>query len=145
VHIVTKEVEFDAGHRVPDHKSKCQNPHGHRYKVKVHIEGPLQTVGSSNGMVLDFSDIKSMLTSRVHDWLDHGFMVYTGDSVLREAFATVMDMWKIVLVDFVPTAENLAENIYTDLSEYMAKVKMAGNIIAVEVHETPTSIATYHP
>jgi 6-pyruvoyltetrahydropterin/6-carboxytetrahydropterin synthase len=38
---VTKIVEWDMGHRVPNHKSKCRNPHGHRYRLEVTIGGPL--------------------------------------------------------------------------------------------------------
>ena len=38
---ISKEVQFDAGHRVPNHASKCKNPHGHRYRVVVHCAGEI--------------------------------------------------------------------------------------------------------
>ena len=39
--IITKLLEIDMGHRIPQHKSKCFNPHGHRYKFEVGVEGEL--------------------------------------------------------------------------------------------------------
>jgi len=148
---VTKDVEFDMGHRVPNHKSKCRNPHGHRYKVAVTIEGTLQREGSSEGMVEDFGDLKQVMMEKIHDPLDHGFMVYRDDFQLVAAF--IHDEteegdeesqlypkhdWKVIVVDFVPTAENLARWCYDRLREHYPLT-----IRFVEVWETPTSKATY--
>jgi 6-pyruvoyltetrahydropterin/6-carboxytetrahydropterin synthase len=59
---ITKIIERDMGHRVLNHKSKCSNLHGHRYKAYITMEGEIiQAKGDTNeGMVIDFSDIKAI-------------------------------------------------------------------------------------
>ena len=36
---IRRWIETDTGHRVPNHKSKCRNIHGHRYRWEVELEG----------------------------------------------------------------------------------------------------------
>jgi 6-pyruvoyltetrahydropterin/6-carboxytetrahydropterin synthase len=136
--IVEKEVQFDAGHRVPNHKSKCCNPHGHRYRVVVGVSGDLVSSegASDQGMVMDFGDIKALLTAYVHDVYDHGFMVYMEDITMRE-LASLVPTFKWVYVAFIPTAENLARSIYDNLAQYLS------GLAYVKVWETPTSMAMY--
>ena len=74
MYTISKEIQFDAGHRVPLHTSKCKNPHGHRYRVVAFLEGELITSGPETGMVRDFSHVKQALTEFVHDVFDHGFV-----------------------------------------------------------------------
>lgn len=135
---INKEIQFDAGHRVPLHASKCKNPHGHRYRVVAFIEGELITEGPESGMVRDFSIVKELLTERVHDVYDHAFIVAKDDEVMRFALAHGDPDWKIVEVDFIPTAECLAKAIFDDLQE-----NGLPNLMRIEVWETPTSCATY--
>lgn len=140
--LVTKEVEFDAGHRVPDHASKCRNPHGHRYRVVAGVAGGLQESGSSRSMVLDFADIKAALNEHVHDKYDHGFIVYRHDDVMADfVYSCYQNDWKVVIVDWPPTAEEMARAIYKDLEE---PIKAAGGQLGfIRVYETPTSMAHY--
>lgn len=149
---VTKEVEFDMGHRVPNHKSKCRNPHGHRYRVKATIEGPLVTTeGSSDqGMVMDFGDIKSAMTTYIHDVYDHGFMIYEGDKELEwfffpgsDAEETARQGWSVHKVPFIPTAENLAAFFYEILQTKLNDARNDVRVRYVEVYETPTSVALF--
>jgi 6-pyruvoyltetrahydropterin/6-carboxytetrahydropterin synthase len=152
---VTKEVEFDAGHRVPLHDSKCKNPHGHRYKVKAHVVGPLKTAGSETGMVVDFSRIKHLLTHRVHDKYDHGFIVQDSDEALRRFLLCDFtypadddqtlqhEAWKVLVVDYAPTAENVAAAIYGDLYERVGVLGAGVFLQSIEVYETPTSVAVF--
>ncbi|NRA47057.1 MAG: 6-carboxytetrahydropterin synthase [Oligoflexales bacterium] len=60
---VTKIIEWDMGHRVPNHKNKCRHPHGHRYRLEVSMRGAisLEKGSSSEGMVVDFGDIKELM------------------------------------------------------------------------------------
>lgn len=142
---VTKEVEFDMGHRVPNHHSKCRNPHGHRYKVQARVRGPLvnQTGASSEGMVIDFGDIKGALMSRIHDLYDHGFMRFKDDREL-DAFAksAAENGWNFHDVDFIPTAENLAKHFYELISEELL-FETGLSVQYVDVYETPTSVARF--
>lgn len=133
--LISKEIEFDAGHRVPLHASKCKNPHGHRYKVRATIEGELITEGPESGMVRDFSIVKEILTEQVHDVYDHGFIVHVEDREMRSALFN--HGWKVITVHFVPTAECLAQDIYYTLKKDLP------NLVEITVWETPTSAATF--
>jgi len=143
VHVtVSKEVQFDAGHRVPDHASKCRNPHGHRYRVVAHVGGVVQVAPgtSEDGMVVDFGVIKALLTDLIHDRWDHGFIVAYTDTVMKQALAAGDD-WHVVVEDYVPTAENLAAHCATLLTAPLAERGLT--LEAVEVWETPTSCARW--
>lgn len=105
--IVARTIEFDAGHRVARHESKCRNPHGHRYVVTVAVEGPVRDDDTAEqGMVVDFGRLASFLREQVHDRFDHAFIVDTDDDEMCEAL--MGHEWRIVLVPGTPTAENLA-------------------------------------
>ena len=64
---ITTRLEFDAGHRIPDHKSQCRNLHGHRYALEITLSGDIisQEQASENGMVMDFSDVKRIARESV--------------------------------------------------------------------------------
>ena len=57
---ITRRLEFDAGHRIPNHTSQCKHLHGHRYALEVTLSGDLvqQKGVSEQGMVMDFTDVK---------------------------------------------------------------------------------------
>ena len=78
---IRRWVETDTGHRVPNHKSKCKNLHGHRYRWEAELEGDVvsSTGVSDEGMLMDFSDISKILTEFIHDIVDHAFIVYDQD------------------------------------------------------------------
>lgn len=144
---ISKEIEFDAGHRVPGHASKCKNPHGHRYRVRVTCQGEIVTEAGSpdEGMLVDFGDLKMLMTDRVHDVLDHAFIVHVDDGRMRQALmiGQADDDWKVVLFPYVPTAENIARWIFEQLDEPIAEHFRRGlTLHRVEVWETPTSVAT---
>jgi 6-pyruvoyltetrahydropterin/6-carboxytetrahydropterin synthase len=155
---ISKEIEFDAGHRVPNHESKCQNPHGHRYRVVMHVSGDLVgTEGDSQeGMVLDFGFMKELLTKHVHDVFDHGFIVHIKDTVLRDFLLNGYpgsasgigleghDEWKVIVFPLVPTAENLAMWIWDHLAQKVTEITATRAwLTSIEVWETPSSCATY--
>lgn len=140
---VSKEVEFDAGHRVPNHLSKCASPHGHRYRCRVTWAGPLVTdeEAADAGMVVDFGELKRLLTEYVHDRFDHSFIVYSADTRMLEAL-TGLDFARVVTVPFTPTAENLAAHICATLQVVLPEHV---RLVSVELWETPTSLATVRP
>lgn len=140
---ITKYVEFDAGHRVPDHLSKCRSPHGHRYKVEAEVTGPVLTAGPENGMVLDFGHLKALLTDIAHDRFDHAFILYAGDTELYD-FLTHTD-FKVAVLSKVPTAENLAAVIAEDLEREVTNWHPDLTLTRVTVWETPTCTATWTP
>lgn len=140
---VSKQIEWDMGHRVMNHKSKCRNLHGHRYKMEICLEGSLVDISGSSdeGMVIDFSDIKTIATKYVHDVLDHGFMVWEKDKVLVNFFRKNKDQ-KHIFVPFTPTAENIAKWAFERLDKQYKDVYKTGlKLLEVRLWETPTSLA----
>jgi len=85
----TKIFTFAAAHYLPNHDGKCQNLHGHNYKLEVTVKGDLKKEGSSKGMVIDFYDLKTAVNEHIIDKLDHNY--------LNDIF------------DFDPTCENMLE------------------------------------
>lgn len=154
VHI-SKEIQFDAGHRVPNHESKCKNPHGHRYRVVAHCLGPIVSDPTSpdDGMLVDFGILKSWLTEHVHDVLDHGFIVHEDDEQMLVALGQPLKEdsdnwkgfdWKVIEFPYVPTAENIARWCYERLQPIVADhFRDELRLMSIEVWETPTSMATY--
>lgn len=142
MHITTR-LEFDAGHRIPHHKSQCKNLHGHRYAIEITLSGDIitQENTSENGMVMDFSDVKSIAKSTVVDVWDHAFLVYEHDTEVLNFLNSLADH-KTVIFPTVPTAENMAAEAFKLLS---SKYKDSyGNHLKLEkvrLYETPNSWA----
>ena len=141
--LVTKQIEIDMGHRVPNHKSKCRNLHGHRYKIEVGVDDLVNFIKgtSDEGMVIDFGDLKEIMMQEIDAKFDHGFVMYDEDSY-ADTFIIMKDMGqKIIFVSFIPTAENLARYWYDLLANQLEARGIS--IKYVKVWETPTSTATY--
>ena len=64
---VRVQADFSAAHFLKDYNGKCENLHGHNYKVFAHVKGEVLNEG---GMLLDFSKLKDALRS-VCKKIDH--------------------------------------------------------------------------
>lgn len=142
--LITKEIEIDMGHRVPNHKSKCRNLHGHRYKVEVGVDDKvISTKGSSDeGMVIDFGDLKEIMMEEIDAKHDHGFMMYEYDEfygLFKQLYN--MNDQKIIFTPFVPTAENIAKYWFQLIEPRLAERGIA--LRHVKIWETPTSTAIF--
>jgi 6-pyruvoyltetrahydropterin/6-carboxytetrahydropterin synthase len=142
MHITTR-LEFDAGHRIPHHKSQCKNLHGHRYAMEITLSGDIisQDNVSENGMVMDFSDVKAIAKRAVVDVWDHAFLVYQHDSEVLD-FLNSMDNHKTVIFPTVPTAENMASEAFRILKDrYQDTYGNHLKLEKVRLYETPNSWA----
>ena len=140
---ITTRLEFDAGHRIPSHKSQCRNPHGHRYAIEITLSGDIirREGASDNGMVMDFSDVKTIARKAVVDVWDHAFLVYKGDDTVLGFLNTLPDH-KTVIMDTIPTAENMAAEAFRILDALYRDTY--GNHLKLErvrLYETPNSWA----
>jgi len=139
--LITRRLEFDAGHRIPSHASQCRHMHGHRYAIEITLSGEIiRTEGAAEqGMVMDFSDVKSIAnTVLVNQW-DHAFLVYQGDRVVMDFLATIPEH-KTVVLPVIPTAENLADEAFRILDA--AYLDTYGNQLRLErvrLYETPNN------
>ena len=140
---ITKRLEFDAGHRIPQHKSQCRNLHGHRYALEITLEGePVDDPTSSeHGMLMDFSDVKTIAKDNLVDLWDHAFLVHDGDTLILELLAKIPGH-KTVVLDRVPTAENLVAIAFEILDPlYTAAFGHQLVLKKLRLYETPTSWA----
>lgn len=136
---ITRSLSFDAGHRIPNHKSQCRNLHGHRYTIEITLEGEIMdTAGaSSEGMVMDFADIKAIAKQRVVDPWDHAFLVYRQDKAVVDFLASLPGH-KTVLLDQIPTAENLARTAFDLLAPAYAECfEHRLTLKKIRLYETP--------
>ena len=120
---VTVEDTFAAGHYLRNYRGKCENPHGHNYKVRVTLYGEEL---DRAGLLLDFKDLKDVMRDTVNR-LDHQM---------------INDLEPFTVLN--PSAENLAKYFY---DETQAKLRVATNgrvrVKDVTVWETDTTTATY--
>ena len=136
---ITRKLEFDAGHRIPDHKSQCRNLHGHRYTLEVTLVGAvIEEEGSSdNGMIMDFSDVKALAKEHLVDVWDHAFLAYEKDTVVLE-FLDSIPGHKTVIIDRIPTVENLAQTAFNILkAAYQDRYGTGLRLQKLVLHETP--------
>lgn len=141
--LITRRLEFDAGHRIPNHGSQCRHLHGHRYAIEITLSGEvIRTEGAADeGMVMDFSDVKRIAKDVLVERWDHAFLVHAGDRAVVEFLASLPGH-KTVVLPVVPTAENLAAEAFRILDA--AYVDRYGNQLRLErvrLYETPNNWA----
>ncbi len=140
---ITTRLEFDAGHRIPHHKSQCKNLHGHRYAIEITLSGSIihDNEASEDGMVMDFSDVKAIAKRELVEVWDHAFLVYQHDKEVRDFLDSLSDH-KTVIFPTVPTAENMALEAFKILNRHYKDTY--GNHLKLEkvrLYETPNNWA----
>jgi 6-pyruvoyltetrahydropterin/6-carboxytetrahydropterin synthase len=121
---VTVEQTFAAGHALRNYKGKCENVHGHNFKVQVKIEG--QRLDES-GMLVDFIDVKNVMR-KVIERLDHQFLNEVSPFDVKN-----------------PSAENIAEYFHIEMTSGLASTPVPVRISEVRVWETDIQSASYRP
>lgn len=130
---VTARLEWDMGHALASHSGKCRQLHGHRYAAEITVAGPVQQAygNTDDGMVVDFGVVKA----RARDWIvqhDHRFLIHKEDP---RASVLMRMQGGAVVVGYVPTAENIAADLF-------AWLRADGiNVTRVRLYETPTAYA----
>ncbi len=133
---VTKIFDWHCAHYLVGHKGLCKNNHGHKYLLEVEVEGETQKKGSSNGMIIDFSDLKSFVKREIIDKFDHAWVLWDKEKKSIE-FAKTMH-WKVLKLPFNTTAENMTVWILKRLRESNPH---NFKITKVRLYETDTSFA----
>ena len=140
---ITTRMEFDSGHRIPNHKSSCKNLHGHRYAIEVTLNGDIidKENDSDYGMVMDFKDAKELIRKTIVEPWDHAFLVYEKDLEVIH-FLNSLKGHKTVILDKVPTAENMALIAFNLLKNVFEKTFQNDIVpIRVRLFETPNNWA----
>ncbi len=136
---ITRRLEFDAGHRIPNHQGQCRHLHGHRYTIEITLSGDTIRGGdhAADGMLMDFSEIKRIANEHLIARWDHAFFVYREDKVVADFLASLPDH-RTVIFDLTPTVENLARVAFDTLDPLYQDVY--GNHLRLEkvrLFETP--------
>src|SRR5437016_6199367 len=118
---VSVEETFSAGHALRGYRGKCENPHGHNYRVRLNIQGESL---DSIGLLFDFAHVKRILRELI-DGVDHKFL---ND---QPPFNEVN-----------PSAENIAKFFYDGASRQMPQVPSSPRITSITVWETDETSAT---
>lgn len=64
---ITKIFTFDSSHMLDGHDGKCQNLHGHTYKLEITVSDDPVRGGPKDGMVMDFTDLKAIVKQHITD------------------------------------------------------------------------------
>jgi 6-pyruvoyltetrahydropterin/6-carboxytetrahydropterin synthase len=121
---VSVEDTFSSGHALRGYKGKCENVHGHNYRVQLTIEGPqLDAIG----LLVDFTHVKKIMRE-IMARLDHQFI---ND---LEPFKTVN-----------PSAENMAKYFFEETAKELKDLPPGARLKEAVIWETDTSKATYRP
>lgn len=118
------EGSFSAGHALRGYKGKCENPHGHNYKVRLTLEGPEL---NQTGLLYDFVVLKQSMRE-VMSSLDHKYLNDQAPFDQRN-----------------PSAENLAKYFYEETARRFPSQEDGARIKNVTIWETDTTAATYWP
>jgi 6-pyruvoyltetrahydropterin/6-carboxytetrahydropterin synthase len=121
---VTVDETFSSGHALRGYKGKCENVHGHNYKVRVTLEGPQL---DSVGLLYDFTHLKRVIREIVGG-VDHKFL---------------NDMAPFDVIN--PSAENLAKYFYDETTRQMNAMPEGARVTSITIWETDTTSATYWP
>ena len=131
------EASFDSAHFLTDYYGKCENLHGHRWRIEVTLgQDELQDEGTMRDMVLDFGVFKKAVRE-VADSLDHTFLVEAGSLKPETMAALESEGFSLTVLPFRTTAENLARYVFETLA------KQGFPVVEVEVDETPNNRAFY--
>jgi 6-pyruvoyltetrahydropterin/6-carboxytetrahydropterin synthase len=130
---VSREIDFCYGHRLLNYAGKCRHLHGHNGHAMILFEA---SALDAHGMVLDFSEIKRVVSHWIDENLDHRMILDRADPAVR----ALEDMGEpTYLMDVSPTAENIAKLIFEAAS------KQGFPVVEVRLWETPNCCAVYRP
>jgi 6-pyruvoyltetrahydropterin/6-carboxytetrahydropterin synthase len=118
---VSVEGHFDAAHYLRDYGGKCENIHGHRFKVVVSLK---TSKLNETGLAYDFVELKRHL-NEVIDRFDH---------------VSLNDVPPFDKIN--PSSENIAATIYEQLKGLFSG---GVSLSSVEVWESPQNCVTYRP
>jgi 6-pyruvoyltetrahydropterin/6-carboxytetrahydropterin synthase len=138
---VTKEFGFEMAHVLWNYDGPCRNVHGHSYRLFVTLSGIPSDAPDNpkNGMVIDFTDLKSIVKKEIISVFDHSVVVSKlFDKERVEIFMKLFG--NTVLVDYQPTCENLVSDFATRIIPCLPREV---RLHSLKLYETATSYAEW--
>ncbi|MFO0913690.1 MAG: 6-carboxytetrahydropterin synthase [Pirellulales bacterium] len=128
---VTREIDFCYGHRLLNYDGKCRFLHGHNGRAVIGLSAEEL---DGLGMVIDFSQIKRVVSQWIDDHLDHRMILHREDPAVEMLQRLGEPLY---LMDVNPTAENIAKLIFDFARSHGFPVDQ------VDLWETRSCYATY--
>lgn len=139
MYTLSTEYWFDSAHFLTDYNGKCENLHGHQWRVTVYVRSnDLGSSGTEKDMVVDFATLKRIVREEC-DALDHTFLVEEGSLAPATLEALASEGFSLTILPFRTTSENLAHYLFDRLSARGLPV------CRVDCNETPNNRASYEP
>lgn len=135
---LTKIFSFETAHALHGYDGKCQNIHGHSYKLYVTVKGsPLENPQhTKNGMLMDFGDLKKIVNQSIVDVLDHAILLNQNTAHKQLGETLKQQGHRVIFTDYQPTCENMLIDFAKTLSALLPKnVTLA----ALKLYETENS------
>lgn len=121
---VSVDESFAAAHNLRNYRGKCENLHGHNYKVRITLAGKEL---DSTGLLYDFVHLKQAIQGVIRA-LDHTYLNE------RPPFDVLN-----------PSAENIARYIYDETARQLSPASNGAGIASITVWESDVTAATYKP
>jgi 6-pyruvoyltetrahydropterin/6-carboxytetrahydropterin synthase len=138
---ITREFTFEMAHVLQNYDGPCRNVHGHSYRLFVTITGiPINdTSNPKNGMVVDFSELKRIVMSRIVDIFDHAVVV-SSDYDPEKMQMMKNTFGNTVVTDYQPTCENLVADFAERLRNELPK---GVELHSLKLYETAKSYSEW--
>jgi 6-pyruvoyltetrahydropterin/6-carboxytetrahydropterin synthase len=138
---LTKEFHFEMAHALWNYDGLCKNIHGHSYILFVTVIGePIKDENSHKlGMVMDFGDLKKIVSEEIVDQLDHSVVLSKATPNI-ELLKEQQIFKRFFATDYQPTCENMI----VDFAERIQK-RLPGEVAlhSLKLHETASSFAEW--
>lgn len=132
---ISKKHEIHCGHRIMGHGGKCKFLHGHSYKFTFAVTSEKL---DDMGMIIDFSVLKDVVVKWIDHKYDHKLILHKDDTILPFSMDNECG---VVRVNYNPTVENLAKNIFEEAEEQLIGYPVI--LKYIEIEETETCKARY--
>ncbi len=140
---ITKQFNFETGHALYGYDGKCKNVHGHSYKLSVTVIGkPItDTSNVKYGMVIDFSDLKKIVTEEIVDQFDHATVFNQNTPHIELAKELLSRGHHVILVDYQPTSENMVIDFAKKIND---RLPSQIQLHSLKLQETDSSFAEWY-
>ena len=139
---ITKRFSFEAGHALHGYDGKCKNLHGHSYKLSVTVIGTPITdkTNPKFGMVIDFTDLKRIVTEEIVNKFDHATIFNKNTPHVKLAKTLKDQGHNVLLVDYQPTTECMIADFATKIKE---RLPINLKLYSLKLQETESSYAEW--
>ena len=139
---ITKRFSFEAGHALHGYDGKCKNLHGHSYKLSVTVIGTPITdkTNPKFGMVIDFTDLKRIVTDEIINKFDHATIFNKNTPHVKLAKTLQKEGHNVLLVDYQPTTECMITDFATKIKE---RLPINLKLHSLKLQETESSYAEW--